>query len=528
MPSLIPAFSCSFDVTKNLQITLQLLEYHLELRSAFGTSHSSTTHRKNALIKISIHYDHEIIINNNYSATSQQSLPPSSSLLLFEGFGECGLPPKKPNCYLADFDDIKCYFEQYCKHVERDIKSDKIQTLFNLDSKFTQEKDHLLSQMFDECFTETCGGSQDQYFSTLKQELSKLSTATHCEDVASTTCATQRTEVLVTPLVLLHALDKNEYVDQYGKPHPEFEHCAQCVIEMAILDLWSKIVSKPLHAVIGIPAPVGKFSFYTAALNEDIQEIVKTAKLGLSKTKHLKIKLDSNIDKGILIVKTLLDTYEKEYGVSGDMTATKWSIDANAAWTPELSIEFLHRVKKEVPCFIPYFYMLEQPFPISLDSYTDHDELSIIKNKWIQVKQEYENEGILIFADESVNTFENIPVICPFIHGINIKLEKAGGIRGALKTARIAQSQYHLKLWFGCMVSSRLSCTCSSHLMALSEIGGDLDGDLLVTESSQAFENGFTWRNDMTLNTGSMYIGPQHGEIILQSNQMGIGVERKF
>ncbi|KAF0979728.1 hypothetical protein FDP41_001396 [Naegleria fowleri] len=517
MPSLVQAFSCSLHATKNLQITLQLFEYHLELRSAFGTSHSSTTHRKNSLVNISI----------------QEQYHESSRSSFFEGFGECGLPPKKPNCYLADFDDIKFYFEQFCKHVERDVKSEKIQQLLNFDGN--TDDAHVISQMFDECFTSTCG---TQYFSTLKEELAKWSTFVK-EKNSAATVSNIRSNALVTPLLLLYILDKNEYVDQCGKTHPEFEHCAQCVIEMAILDLWSKIVSKPLYSVIGIPAPIGKFSFYTAALNEDIQEIVKTAKLGLTKTKHLKIKLDSNIDRGILIVKTLLETYEKEYGSNNghDVTATRWSIDANTVWTPELSLEFLRRVKTEVPHFLPYFYMLEQPFPISFESSSTNNEncatfekdISLIKNKWIQVKQEYENAGILIFADESVNTFENIPVLCPFIHGINIKLEKAGGIRGALKTAIIAQSEYHLRLWFGCMVSSRLSCTCSSHLMSLSEIGGDLDGDLLVTESSQAFEKGFTWKNDLTFHSSLPMIGPQHGEIILQSDQIpGIGVDRNF
>ncbi len=34
------------------------------------------------------------------------------------------------------------------------------------------------------------------------------------------------------------------------------------------------------------------------------------------------------------------------------------------------------------------------------------------------------------------------------------------------------------------MVTSRLGCTNSSHLISLSTIGGDLDGGLLLTEES--------------------------------------------
>ena len=39
------------------------------------------------------------------------------------GYGEVGLPPKKPMCYLADFDDVKKYFNdllQWIPHVIAD------------------------------------------------------------------------------------------------------------------------------------------------------------------------------------------------------------------------------------------------------------------------------------------------------------------------------------------------------------------------------------------------------------------------
>jgi hypothetical protein len=44
------------------------------------------------------------------------------------------------------------------------------------------------------------------------------------------------------------------------------------------------------------------------------------------------------------------------------------------------------------------------------------------------------------------------------------------------------------------MVSSRLSCTASAHLLSLSEYGGDLDGALLVEETSHLFDRGFAWK----------------------------------
>ncbi|EFC37677.1 chloromuconate cycloisomerase [Naegleria gruberi] len=469
MPELVRAHSYhhpspifpSQDENSSLYMSLELFEYHLDLRSAFGTSHSSTTRRKNALIRISIHSRDEKII--------------------FDGFGECGLPPKKANCYLADFNDIQFYFEQFCENLKVELQKNE----FNW------------KEMIGNAFKNV-----DEKYFTLVRKLADEN-------------ASLNGKLQSIPLILLNGLDQYEYLDQIGEKHPEFEHCAQCGIEMAIFDLWGKILDKPLYNLIGIEPPVQKFAFYTAALNEDIGEIVKTARFGLEKTRHLKMKLDSDIEKGILILKNLIETYEKDY--IHENSKPHWSIDANSAWTPETSLEFLQQLKEKLPNFLPYFYMLEQPFPILVESSES--------SKWEQVKQAYENEGILIFADESVNTFENIANIQSFIHGINIKLEKSGGIRGALTVSELAKKHYNLKLWFGCMVSSRLSCTCSSHLMSLAEIGGDLDGSLLVAEHSQGFEGGFDWRNDQVSNSESR-IGRNHGEIVLLEKP-GIGVDIK-
>jgi hypothetical protein len=62
--------------------------YPLELRSDFGTSHSSTTRRTNALIQVAV---------GRSDATSAATV---------FGYGEVGLPPKKKGCYLADYDDV--------------------------------------------------------------------------------------------------------------------------------------------------------------------------------------------------------------------------------------------------------------------------------------------------------------------------------------------------------------------------------------------------------------------------------------
>ena len=65
---------------------LTIESYVLELRSAFGTSHSSTTSRQNALISFQLAGGH--------------------GTTAAVGHGEVGLPPKKPSVYFANLDDV--------------------------------------------------------------------------------------------------------------------------------------------------------------------------------------------------------------------------------------------------------------------------------------------------------------------------------------------------------------------------------------------------------------------------------------
>lgn len=71
-------------------IELTLTPIELELAASFGTSHSSTTRRRNALTKLSVREDAEVV----------------------NGFGEAGLPPKRFGCYEGSIDDLcKCFDE---------------------------------------------------------------------------------------------------------------------------------------------------------------------------------------------------------------------------------------------------------------------------------------------------------------------------------------------------------------------------------------------------------------------------------
>ncbi len=66
--------------------TLSFRTLDLDLRTAFGTSHSATTTRTNALVVLKVG--------------------------CLTGLGEAGLPPKKPGCYEADVKDCTDFMEK--------------------------------------------------------------------------------------------------------------------------------------------------------------------------------------------------------------------------------------------------------------------------------------------------------------------------------------------------------------------------------------------------------------------------------
>ena len=100
-------------------------------------------------------------------------------------------------------------------------------------------------------------------------------------------------------------------------------------------------------------------------------------------------------------------------------------MDANCAWTPEIAVEMLEHV------LIPHkrrIFMVEQPFPVELTVYRTDEEGSEAIQAWTQVHELYQSHDLLIFADESMRTAADVPRLRGLVDGVNIKMEKCGGI----------------------------------------------------------------------------------------------------
>lgn len=189
------------------------------------------------------------------------------------------------------------------------------------------------------------------------------------------------------------------------------------------------------------------------------------------------------------------------------------SIDANSAWsTPELALRFLSILAPHASVIA----MVEQPFPLfrACPAYIDaeasaRDEaMKVVAGEyvslpaseleaWAQVAAAYSAAGLAIYADESICGPGDLRALRSILHGVNIKLEKAGGYRGALRLMHEAR-QAGVGLWLGCMVGSSPNATQAAHLLPLAtpDCWGDLDGNLLTTSDSDRFQGGMQWRRD--------------------------------
>ena len=83
-----------------------------------------------------------------------------------------------------------------------------------------------------------------------------------------------------------------------------------------------------------------------------------------------------------------------------------------------------------------------------------------------------------MFADEACLRASSIPALAGAYHGVNVKLDKAGGLREGLRMIHTARA-CGLKVMLGCMISSSASTTAAAHLSPLVDFA-DLDGHLLV------------------------------------------------
>jgi len=222
------------------------------------------------------------------------------------------------------------------------------------------------------------------------------------------------------------------------------EWAAKSAIDIALMDWVGQKLGIPLYAYFGLDpreAPVTTFS-----IGIDTPEITRQKTLEAA-------------DYPVLKVKVGLATDEATIEAVRAVTKKPLRVDANEGWKDKeeavRKINWLETMGVE---------FIEQPMPAGM----------LEETRWVRGRVH-----IPIIADESCRHAADIPKLRESFDGVNVKLDKSGGVLEAYRMIAVAKA-LGMKTMLGCMVSSSVTVTAAAHLSPLVDYA-DLDGNLLIS-----------------------------------------------
>jgi L-Ala-D/L-Glu epimerase len=240
--------------------------------------------------------------------------------------------------------------------------------------------------------------------------------------------------------------------------HTGIPAAARAGLDLALHDLIGKDLGKPLYALLGLDPSATPTTSFT---------------LGIADRHTLFRKLDEAGDPPILKVKLGSGTAAEQVETIAAIRARYGGtirIDANEGWDAESAIRILRELERHG------VELCEQPVPAG-----HPHELRAIR----------ERTSIPVVADEDALVAGDLPALYGCVDGVNVKLTKTGGIRGALAMIHTARAM-GLKVMIGCMIESAIAATAAAHLSPLVD-WADLDGPLLTARdpfSGVGYERG--------------------------------------
>ena len=227
---------------------------------------------------------------------------------------------------------------------------------------------------------------------------------------------------------------------------------ARNALDCALWDLQAKLAGQPLWRVAGLAeAPKPLQTAFTISLGDPGTMEADAAKAAARGFSLLKLKLTGEGDR------------DRVAAVRKGAPAARLIVDANESWGA-LDIE-----AEATALAALGVEMIEQPVPVGQDAL-----LAGV------------NSPVPFLADESCQSLDDIDLCVRYYDGINIKLDKAGGLTMALAMARSAEAR-GLKQMVGCMLSTSLGIA-PAYLVAQGADWVDLDGPILLAEDR---EDGF-------------------------------------
>jgi L-alanine-DL-glutamate epimerase-like enolase superfamily enzyme len=234
-----------------------------------------------------------------------------------------------------------------------------------------------------------------------------------------------------------------KYLAQVRSALGSKQHAAMAAVDIAVFDWLGKKLGVPLYQFFGLDpadAPLTDFSIG-----------VDTPELTRQKTREA-------ADFPVLKIKVGLKTDEATIEAVRSVTNKPIRVDANEGWTDK--DEAIRKINWLETQGVEY---VEQPMPAHM-----FEETKFVRSK----------VHLPIIADEACTDITMIPRLKEAYDGINVKLDKAGGILESYRWIQVARAM-KMTVMIGCMVSSSCTVTAAAHLAPLVD-HVDLDGNLLV------------------------------------------------
>ncbi|MDE2482228.1 MAG: dipeptide epimerase [bacterium] len=229
--------------------------------------------------------------------------------------------------------------------------------------------------------------------------------------------------------------------------HDGIPAAARAGLDLALHDLIGKLLGKPLYALLGLDPSRTPVTSFTIGIADPETTLRKLAEIG---------------DHPVLKVKLGLGTPREQVetiaAIRSRYTGTI-RIDANEGWDVEGAVTILRELERYEIEFC------EQPIPAG-----SPDGLRAVR----------ERVNVPIVTDEDSLVASDLPRLLGCVDGINVKLAKTGGIRGALAMIHTARA-LGMKVMLGCMVESAIAASAAAHLSPLVD-WADIDGPFLTKD----------------------------------------------
>jgi len=220
---------------------------------------------------------------------------------------------------------------------------------------------------------------------------------------------------------------------------------ARASIDIALHDWIGKKQGVPLYRLFG--ADPARAPLTSMSIGIDDVPVMQERAREAAAFKILKIKVGRDNDREIL------------EGIRM-VTDVPLYVDANEGWKdPRAAVEMIGWMKSMG------VVLVEQPLPAA-----DLDGARFLRDR----------VDLPIIADEAALALDDIAPLAQAFDGINVKLQKSGGLRMARRMIERARS-LGMKVMLGCMVETSLGITAAAHLSPLADFA-DLDGHQLIED----------------------------------------------